>query len=465
LEKGYSLSQEIGKTGLEEYYEDILRGKVGKKRIEPGPIEKERITAFEPPEDGKNLILTIDFELQKILATALEKWTKFYGGKSGAAVVLAPKTGEILAIISYPFFDNNLFSRGISTEEFEKIINDPQKPLFFRAISGEYLPGSTIKLAIALAALEEGVIDEKTTFLSTGGIKVGKWFFSDWKKDGHGLTNFKKGLAESVNTFFYTIGGGNANFQGLGPEKIALYLKKFGLGEKTNIDLPYEKEGFIPSPSWKKENKNEDWFIGDTYNLSIGHGDIKVTPLQIANLTAAIANEGKIYQPKILKEISDSRQSLSYRNFKNEIPTAPKQSLVLDSDRLRDRYDPAPLSKGAARREIVPIRQLAERPIWEEKNFTELPFKKENFRLVKEGLREAVISGTAKVLETFPLEVAGKTGTAEAGKEKPHSWFTCFAPYNDPEIVVTVIIENGGEGSGPALQTAKEVLEWWYNSK
>jgi len=398
LELGYSPTQEVGRYGLEKYYDKLLSGKPGKKRIEPKKIGGENIVAFEPPKDGENLVLTIDARLQKVLAESLEKWTKTYGGKAGAGIILNPKNGEILAMVSYPFFDNNLFAKGISKEDFEKIVNDPRKPLLFRPLQGEYRPGSTIKMAISLAALEEKVIDEKTTFLSTGGIKVGKWFFSDWKKGGHGLTNLKKAIVESVNTYFYKVG------ELLGPEKISEYLKKFGFGKKTEVDYPSEKDGFIPTPSWKKEFKNEEWFVGDTYNLSIGHGEIKTTLIQIANLTSAVANEGKIFKPHFLK---------------SETP------------------------------------QL----------YLEIPLKKENFKLVKDSLREVVISGTARYLNDLKISVAGKTGTVEKGNEKPDSLFTCFAPFEDPEIVITVIVENGGEGSGAAVRITKDVLNWWYNFK
>lgn len=414
LQRGYFSLEESGKAGLEKYYEDWLRGRAGKKRIEPG-LEGEQsiITALEAPEDGKNIVLSVDFELQKILASALERWTKSSGGKGGAAVVLSPQNGEILALVSFPFFDNNLFSQGISPNDYQQIASSPAKSLFFRAISGEYNPGSTIKQAIGLAALEEKIIDGKTSFLSSGGVWAGKTFFADWKKGGHGLTNLKKALAESVNTFFYLISAQGEAFHGLGPDKIAAYLQKFGLGRKTNVDLPYEKDGFVPTPAWKKQTKGENWFIGDSYNLGIGHGDLLATPLQMAVLTSAIATEGKMVQPKIVNKIFDSQGN-----------------------------------------EIV-----------KENKFFELPFKKENFKIIKDGLREAVVMGTAKALANFPLAVAGKTGTVEVGNEKPHSWFTSFAPVEDPEIVITVIVENGGEGSGPALRIAKETLEWWYQHR
>lgn len=404
-EKDYSYTDEIGKSGLEKYYEKRLRGQDGRKRIETDLNGEEIVVAQEKAKDGENLILTIDFKWQKKLGEILERQIKASGGKGGAAVILNPKNGEVLSLVSYPYFDNNLFSRGLSKKEFEKINQSSNAPLFFRAVAGEYLSGSTIKPILALGALEEKIIDEKTTIISTGGIQIGKKFYPDWKRGGHGPTQVKKALAESVNTFFYTIGGGTDNFSGLGPEKMSFYLREFGLGKKTGIDLLEEKSGFVPSPDWKKQTKNEDWFIGDSYNLSIGHGYLKVTPLQIAYFTGLIANEGRKFQPHLLKDDSFSQ------------------------------------------------------------DFSFLPFQNKNFKIVKEGMREAVLYGTARALNQLPLQVAGKTGTVESGLDKPHSLFTCFFPYDDPQFVITVIIENGGEGSGPALRTVKEFLEWYIQNK
>lgn len=413
-EKGYSYTDEIGKTGLEGYYEKILRGQDGRQRVETDSRGREIIVAQEKEINGRGLVLTIDLERQEKLTQALERQIKNSGARKGAAVILSPQNGEILALVSYPYFDNNLFSRGISQKDLDKIINHPDKPFFFRTISGEYMPGSTIKPLLALTALEEGVIKEKTTVISRGGIWLGKEFFADWKKEGHGPTDVKKALAESVNTFFYLIGGGGESIVGLGPEKISFYLQKFGLDKKTNVDLPNEKKGFLPSPTWKKETRGEDWFIGDTYNLSIGHGDINVTPLQVAYYTALIANEGKILQPHLLKEILSSENSQI---------SEEKKYFQTDKNSFLD-------------------------------------FKKENFKIVKQGLRKVVTMGTAKSLNNLAIEVAGKTGTVENIRAKPHSWFTAFAPYENPSIVLTIIVENGGEGGGPAAAAAREFFTW-----
>lgn len=412
IDKGYSLVEEVGKSGVEQYYENWLRGIPGKKRVEL-MTSNNLVTALESPVDGHNIVLSIDAGLQKILGESLKKWNNSSGGRGGAAVALSPQTGEIFALVSYPFFDNNTFSYGISVNQYQKIIADPEKPLFFRALSGEYEPGSTIKPAIGLAGLEEKIINAQTSFSSTGGVWAGQWFFADWKPGGHGATNLHKALAESVNTFFYNISAQTDFFHGLGPEKIAVYLKNFGLGEKTGIELFSEGKGFIPTPLWKKQTKDQPWFVGDSYNLGIGHGDLRVTPLQMALMTAAIGTDGKMIAPKIMEKIFDSKTE----------------------------------------------KIIAQSKSWQ------LPFKKENLQIVKDGMREAVATGTAKFLSNFPIEVAGKTGTVEDGNNRPHSWFTCFAPFNRPEIVISVIVENGGEGSGPALRITKEAMDWWYANR
>jgi penicillin-binding protein 2 len=412
LNKGYSLVEENGKTGVEQYYENWLRGIPGKKRIEL-MANNNVVTALESPIDGHSIVLTLDAGLQKVLSDSLKNWTKSSGGRGGAAVALQPQTGEILALVSYPFFDNNTFSRGISNDEYKAIISDPHNPLFFRALSGEYEPGSTIKPAIGLAALEEGVIDENTSFLSTGGVWAGSQHFADWKAGGHGITNLHKALAESINTFFYRISAQTDFFTGLGPDKIALYLKNFGLGIKTGIELPVESTGFVPTSMWKKEATGEPWYVGDSYNFGIGHGYLRLTPLQSALMTAAIATDGKMVSPKIVEKIFNSNEEKIIGGSKS----------------------------------------------WQ------LPFKKENFEMVKSGMREAVATGTARFLSGFPIEVAGKTGTVETGNNPTHSWFTCFAPYDNPQIVISIIVENGGEGSGPALRATKEALDWWYQNR
>lgn len=410
----YFLIDYLGKTGIEYFWEPDLKGKNGQKQIEVDALGKEKkIISQTEAEDGHNLVLSINTGLQKkIEETMAEKMSKLKLTK-GAGIALNPQTGEILALVNIPSFNGNDFARGIKVNEYNNLADDPDKPLFNRAISGEYPSGSTIKPVIAAAALEEGVIDEHTNFLSVGGIRMGQWFFPDWKAGGHGVTNVRKALAESVNTFFYYIGGGNDNFNGLGIDRIVEYEKLFGLGAQTGIDLSGEASGFLPTKEWKEQTKGERWYIGDTYHLAIGQGDITVTPLQVALYTSVFANGGKLYRPHLVKEILSSNDKLI-----QEMESLPVRSDFISAN---------------------------------------------NIKIAREGMRQTVTAGSARSLGDLPVPAAGKTGTAQWSSQKnPHAWFTGFAPYDNPEIVITVLVEEGKEGSAIAVPIAKEVLAWYF---
>lgn len=411
--KGYLSTDNIGKTGLEKSYEEILRGTYGKKKVEVDALGREQnVLAEDPPTPGKNLVLSLDAQAQVKLEKLLNTQLKISGKKKGVAIAMNPQTGEILAMVSLPTFDNNDFSGGISVSQYKKYLYDKTNPLFNRAIGGTYPSGSTVKMVVAAAALQEGIVSRTTAFLSTGGLEVGDWFFKDWSAGGHGITNVVKALAWSVNTYFYYIGGGYKNFSGLGVDKIIEYMKDFNLSKSTGIDLPGESVGFLPSKDWKLAVKNERWYVGDTYNLSIGQGDLLVTPLQVAVWTGAIANGGKVIRPHLAKYVVDTTEKKSY-----EIPTQ-----VLNSDFVDET----------------------------------------NINIVREGMRECVKTGSCKLLNNLPFLAAGKTGTAQWSKKgDPHAWFTAFAPYNNPKIVVTVLIEEGKEGSVTAMPVANEFLRWW----
>ncbi|HNZ86390.1 MAG TPA: penicillin-binding protein 2 [bacterium] len=412
----YYLDDKIGQTGLEYSYENYLRGKFGKRKIEVNSLGQEiKEVAYEKPIDGKNLVLSLDWDLQTKIYELLSNVLNKTGFKKASIVAVDPRNGRILSILSLPSYDNNIFSEKLDNEKYKQLVEDENFPMFFRAISGEYPPGSTFKLIVACAGLQEKIIDTKTSFLSTGGIRFGQWFFPDWKSGGHGITNVKKAIAESVNTFFYIVGGGNNDFQGLGLEKIVEYGKKFGLSEKLGVDLPSEADGFLPTEKWKKETKNEAWYIGDTYHLSIGQGDALVTPLQVAMMTSVIANGGILYEPKIVDSIVENTGAV------NKMPINIKNS-----------------------------------------NF----ISKENIAIVQDGMREGVISGSSRFLNTLPFATAGKTGTAQFGNEgKTHAWFTGYAPYENPEIVITIIIEGGGEGSSVAVPLARDILLWYLEDR
>lgn len=407
----------LGKIGVESFWESELKGVHGKKQIEVDALGKEKkIISQTKEEDGYNLVLTIDVLAQKKLEEIMIRTLERMKLSKGVAIVMDPNNGEIIASVSLPAYDNNVFAKGISSKDYGDLINNPDNPLFNRAVSGEYPSGSTIKPVMAAAALEEGVITEKTSFLSSGGLRIGEWFFPDWKAGGHGVTNVRKAIAESVNTFFYYIGGGFQDFIGLGIERIVKYEKMFGLGAQTGVDLPSEASGFLPSKEWKEEAKNEKWYIGDTYHVAIGQGDLTATPLQIAMFTGFFANNGKIYRPHFIREILDSKDNLA--------------------------------------------KEIKEDPIRE--NF----ISDYNIKVVREGMRQTVTAGSARSLSLLPVEAAGKTGTAQwSSKKDPHAWFTGFAPYDDPQIVFTILIEEGREGSTVAVPIAKEFMEWYFGER
>lgn len=412
----YALDDIIGKTGVELYYENLLRGKEGRRRVEVDALGKiASVISEDKPQIGDSLALSIDAELQAASVDILNEQLRKLNLKQAAAVVLDPRDGEILALISLPFYDNAKFIGKISQEDFGAIINDPAKPLFNRAISGEYPLGSTIKPVIAAAALEEGIIKTTTSFLSSGGIRIGSWFFPDWLIGGHGLTDVRKAIAQSVNTFFYIISGGFNNFIGLGPDKMADYMSLFGFGQKLGVDLPGEGTGLVPTPLWKEKTIGDNWYIGDTYHFSIGQGYVRATPIQIAAAMSVFANQGILFKPRILRES---------RNADNHATL----------------FEP----------EII------------RKDF----LKPSTIETVRAGLRDTVVYGSAQGLASLPFKAAGKTGTAQWSTDrKPHAWFAGFAPYDNPEVVVVVLIEEGEEGSRTATQAAKRIFEKWREIK
>jgi len=407
----------IGKTGIENFWENELKGQSGKKQIEVDALGKEKkIINQLAGADGHNLVLSIDIDLQKKLEETITNALKKSKLNKACAIALDPNNGEILALVSLPSYNNNLFARGITNDEYQALVSHPDQPLFNRCTSGEYPSGSTIKPVLAAAALEEGIINENTSFISTGGLRIGEWFFPDWKVGGHGVTNVRKAIAESVNTFFYYIGGGYGDFVGLGIDRMVRYEKIFGLGKQTGIDIIGEAKGFLPTKDWKETIKGERWYVGDTYHAAIGQGDITVTPLQVANYTAVFANGGLLYRPHFIRQVLSSDDKI--------------------------------------------IRQVDHKPI--KSNVV----SSENIKIVREGMRQTVTFGSARSLASAPVAVAGKTGTAQWSSNKPnHAWFTGFAPYDKPQIVITILIEQGGEGSSVAVPIAREVLEWYFSNK
>ena len=409
----YYLTDTVGKNGLELFYESWLRGEYGREEIEVNSFGREiKTIRKESSKSGNNLVLNIDIELQKKIYNELSMMTKKLDTEAGASVVVInPKNGEVLALVNYPSYDNNLFAKGISSSEYNQLINDKKNPLFDRSIAGEYPPGSTFKMAVGVAALQENIISPTRVIIDNGVIYVGSYSFLGWKALGR--VDLIEAIAQSSNIYFYTIGGGYGGIKGLGVERIKEYSNLFGFGNISGIDLPGEKNGLIPDEQWKRDIKDEMWYIGDTYHISIGQGDVLATPLQVANYVAAIANGGKLFQPQIVDKIIDSEGNI-IEDIKPKI-----------------------------------IRE----------NFID----EENLKWIQKGMRENVISGSGVSLASLPVEVAGKTGTAQYyGNQKTHAWYVAYAPYDNPEIAMAIIVEGGGEGHTAAVPVAKEVLGWYF---
>lgn len=410
---GYFMTDYIGKTGLEKKYEKELKGTYGAQQVEVdsrGEIKKN--LGVISPEAGNDLILNIDQELQKKIYDSLSAILEKTETKTAAAVAIDPRTGGILALVSLPSYDNNSFASGISSEEYKSLISDKNLPLFNRCINGEYPPGSTIKPAVAAGALSEGIISPATIINGMGGsINIGSFRFGDWKV--HGPSDVRTAIAESNDIFFYSIGGGYGNISGLGMDRMKKYKDLFGFGEATGIDLQSEAKGLIPSEKWKLDKIGERWYIGDSYHASIGQGFVLATPLQLANFTAAIANGGTLYSPKIVNRIRKNSGEDSY-------------------------IQPEIIRKDFISKDIMQI--------------------------LREGMRQTITAGTAQSLSDLPVPTAGKTGTAQFGsQDKTHAWFISFAPFDKPEIAMVVLVEGGGEGHSSAVPVTKEVYDWYFS--
>lgn len=414
--KGYSNSSRIGKVGLEYVYEKDLRGTPGQEQLEVDSKNRvQRVLSSNSPETGNNLILSIDSRLQQAAADTLNKALQDSKTHEGTAVAINPKTGAILVSVSIPYYDNNLFAKGISHKDYDNLINDKSKPLLNRAISGTYPSGSVLKPMVAAAALQEKTIAPSTKLdTSAGTIKIGQWTFNDWKV--HGITDVRQAISESNDIFFYALGGGYLNIRGMGIDRLGAWLKNFSFGSPTGIDLPNESSGLVPNGAWKKKVIKEPWYIGDTYHMSIGQGYFLSTPMQVAVATTAIANNGEVLKPYLVSQIVDSKGNIIKSTTKNVVKS----------------------------------------------NF----ISKENIKVVKEGMRMAVTSGSAYKLRDLPFSVAAKTGTAEFGDNtNTHAWFTAFAPYEDPEIVVAVVVAGGGQGSATSAPVARDILSSYFSNK
>jgi penicillin-binding protein 2 len=404
---GYQQGDVIGKAGIEKQYDELLRGSEGRE-IRTVDVRGRRITGREntvlvPPEMGKNLVLTIDTKLQTLVEKAL-------GRRIGAAVVMKPN-GEILAMVSYPWYDPNIFTSGQSSD-YQVLANDPNKPFINRVIQSSYPPASTFKIVMTTAIITENLFPTEQTILCQGMMHFGN---RDWnchiRRPGHGRLNLRGALAHSCDIYYWTVG---RDF--VGAERIVSYAREYGYGELTGIDLPGEIAGFVPTPQWKERRFHERWVAGDTMNMSIGQGYTLVTPIQISNMVCMALNDGRIYKPHLLKEVRD--------------PVSNAVEMDIRPQLLHESKLPA-----------------------------------EIFSTVRSDMRSVVTEGAAQYpLNMRSVQIAAKTGTAEVGlSDRWHSWLTAYAPYNfgrssqmvrpseenDNTIVVTVIVE------------ASNPWEWW----
>ena len=393
--KGYTANTSIGKAGIEKYYDEWLRGEDGSeyRTVDARGRLIENNTAFIPPKMGNNLILTIDRKIQKLAEDAL-------GQRIGAAVVLKPATGEILALVSYPSFDSNLFLNDNGNDMYAQVLHDPRNPLLNRAVNASYPPASTFKIAMSTAILAEKVFPPEKKVQCVGKVEYGNHLFRCHQRSGHGYLDLRNALAQSCDIYYWTVCRDN-----LGIDKMVDYVRDFGYGKSAEIDLPSQAIGQVPNPVWKERQFHEKWLGGDTMNMSIGQGFMLASPLQVANMVAMVVNGGVIYKPHLLKEVRAAGS--------NELVYEKKPEILRQSD--------------------IPADVFAQ---------------------VRADMRYTITDGTAQYpMHNKIVQLAGKTGTAEVGlADHWHSWMAAYGPYNAPAedaVIVVVLVE------------AQNKWEWW----
>lgn len=403
-DEGYKSGDIIGKFGLEKVYDKELRGENGGQQVEVDVSGKPvQILGRKEPVPGDDLELTFDINLQQAAEKAVDEQLTQIGAHAAAAVVMNPQTGEILAMVSRPAFDPNLFAHGISSKDWNQLNNNPYHPMDNKTITGEYPPGSTFKIVTGTAALTEGVVTPEEQIFDSGH----HWLIPKGNADGEALgwLNFRSALAHSDNVYFYEMGNR------LGIDRLEKYARMFGLGQKTGVDLPYEASGLVANRRYKEKNFDDgEWYLSETFDAAIGQGFNLVTPLQAAMVMGEIAADGKRYKPHVVNRI-----------------IAPDGSVVKD-------FQPELLSQ--------------------------LDVPEEDIKLIQDGLHDVTKYGTAaSSFRGFTVDIAGKTGTAENSQGRDHGWFVAYGPFDNPNIVVAVIVENGGYGSQSAVPIGRKILE------
>ncbi len=460
----------VGYAGIESTMQDILAGKNGLRVVEED-VGGKVIRDVEPPveaEPGMNIMLTIDTRLQEAAEAALvgniNWWNRWFNDvrfTNGVIIAMNPKTGEILALVSYPKYENNRMTRFIPAYYYQQLSADPNRPLFNHAISAEHPPGSVYKIVTAIGALNEGVVTPYQSLITPYSIFITEKYadnetgtereFVDWKEGGHGQANYFKGLSSSVDVYFYKISGGYENEvpEGLGIWRMSEYAKALGYGAVTGIELPGESEGLVPTPTWKRINLSEAWSTGDTYIAGMGQGYVLATPLQILVSYAIVANDGVYMKPTLIREITDADGNVVQEFSPTEVWDVTKDPMINVFDE-----------------NFVPTGELK-------------TIDPSVIADTQQALRMTVTEGTAlSIFEGFEIPTSGKTGTAEycdniaqekglcgSGNWPAHAWYVGYAPSDDPEVVVIAFVYNGTEGSSVAAPIVREFFEAYFALK
>lgn len=391
---GYSMRNLVGRSGVERLYDGYLRGKSGGMQVEVDASGRlVKVLGNKNPAKGRDITLTVDAKLQAYTADCL-------AGSKGAVIVVDPKNGDILALASSPMFDSNIFIDPNNNDAASGLVRAGSRPLLNRAINGQYPPGSTFKLIVAAAALETKKITPHTTFVCDGKFELGNTEFDCWKEGGHGPQDLEQAITHSCNVYFYNTG------RKLGPDIIAEYAQRFGLGKPTGIDLIGESGGLVPSPAWKRSKRNANWYEGETANFAIGQGHLLVTPLQMAEAVSVFAGGGSAPRFHLIKKIGNSEVSAA---------------------------KPKPVN-----------------------------ISKKTLDMIKSAMRQVVDSdeGTGQRARVEGVSIAAKTGTAQNPRGEPHAWFVGYAPADKPKVALVVLIEHGGHGGYAAADITKKVMEF-----
>lgn len=400
----YRRGDMIGQTGLERLLDEHLRGRDGGERIEVDALGRSvQLMQREEPRPGAQVVTTVDRRIQEAVERAM-------AGRSGSVVVMDPKSGDILALTSSPAYGLDAFAGNMDRDAWVRLVKDPAHPLLNRALQGQYPPGSVFKMIVTAAGLQEGSLTPMDRTYCNGEYSTGARSWKDWKPGGHGHVDLRGAVIQSCDVFFYQYG------LKVGPEAIARYARAFGLGSVTGVDLPGEKSGLVPSPERRRE-LGRPWHSGDTLNVSIGQGALLVTPLQVARMTAAIANGGILWKPRLIQRVERPDGKLAYS----------------ESSRMNGQVDLSPVVWAFLRQSMSGVVNDAQ--------------------------------GTGAAARLPGLEIGGKTGTAQtianssSAKGQDHAWFTSFAPVNDPQVVVVVFVEGGGHGGSVAAPIARQIYE------